>query len=70
MDNEVLKKKERLIDDAVATLKREFVGIDDEIDAVMDNLRTWFLFPELQSRPLVISIWGLTGTGRQKKLVA
>ena len=64
MDNIILQKKEKLIDNAIATLKREFVGIDDEIDAVMDNLRTWFLFPELQSRPLVISIWGLTGTGK------
>lgn len=64
MDNVLLQKKEKLIDDAIVTLKREFVGIDEQIEAIMDNLRTWFLFPELQSRPLVISIWGLTGTGK------
>lgn len=64
MDNIILQKKEKLIDDAIVTLKQEFVGIDEQIDAIMDNLRTWFLFPELQSRPLVISIWGLTGTGK------
>ena len=64
MDNILLQKKEKLINDAITTLKQEFVGIDEQIDAIMDNLRTWFLFPELQSRPLVISIWGLTGTGK------
>jgi uncharacterized protein YktA (UPF0223 family) len=64
MDNILLQKKEKLISDAITTLKQEFVGIDEQIDAIMDNLRTWFLFPELQSRPLVISIWGLTGTGK------
>ena len=64
MDKETLKKKENMIDRAIVTLKKEFVGIDEQIDSVMDNLRTWFLFPELQSRPLVISIWGLTGTGK------
>lgn len=64
MDNTLLQKKEKLISNAITTLKQEFVGIDEQIDAIMDNLRTWFLFPELQSRPLVISIWGLTGTGK------
>ena len=64
MDKQLLRKKEKMIDDAIATLKTEFVGIDEQIDSIMDNLRTWFLFPELQSRPLVISIWGLTGTGK------
>ena len=64
MDKNLLSKKEKLIDSAIATLKKEFVGIDKQIDSIMDNLRTWFLFPELQSRPLVISIWGLTGTGK------
>ena len=59
-----LEKKEKLIDNAAKTLKNEFIGIDEQIDGIMNNLRTWFLFPELQSRPLVISLWGLTGVGK------
>ena len=59
-----LEKKEKLIDNAAKTLKSEFIGIDEQIDGIMNNLRTWFLFPELQSRPLVISLWGLTGVGK------
>ena len=30
----------------------------------MDNVRTWYLYPKLQTRPLVVSIWGLSGTGK------
>ena len=63
-DNELLNQKETLIDNAIKTLKEEFVGINEQIDCVMDNLRTWFLFPELQTRPLVISLWGMSGVGK------
>lgn len=63
-NNELLSKKETLVDNAVEILKKEFIGIDDQIDSVMDNLRTWFLFPELQTRPLVISLWGMSGVGK------
>ena len=64
MDLELLKKKELMLENARTTLKNEFVGIDDIIDSVIDNTKSWFLFPELQERPLVISAFGLTGTGK------
>ena len=35
-----------------------------DIDEIMDNVRTWYLYPQLQTRPLVISIWGLSGIGK------
>ena len=63
-NSDLLSKRERLVDDAIKTLKHEFIGIDDQIDSVMDNLRTWFLFPELQTRPLVVSLWGMSGVGK------
>ena len=63
-DRDLLSKREKLVDDAIKTLKTEFIGIDDQIDSVMDNLRTWFLFPELQTRPLVVSLWGMSGVGK------
>ena len=64
IDKDLLNKKEELIANATKVLKQEFVGIDEQIDGVMDNLRTWFLFPELQVRPLVICLWGMTGVGK------
>lgn len=64
MNIEQINKKNKLIDDAILQLKKEFIGIDYQIDSVMNNLRTWFLFPELQERPLVINLWGMSGCGK------
>lgn len=64
LDFEEIRKKNELVDNAIATLKSEFVGIDKQIDEIMDNVRTWYLYPQLQTRPLVVAIWGLSGTGK------
>ena len=61
---ETIAEKQSLLDNAAKTLKNEFVGIDAVIDNVIDSLTTWFLFPELQERPLVINLWGMTGVGK------
>lgn len=63
-DNETLKKREELIENARNVLKEEFIGIDNEIDGLLNNIKPWFLFPELQQSPCVINIFGLTGTGK------
>lgn len=61
---EEIKKKNNIVDNAITVLKQEFVGIDKQIDEIMDNVRTWYLYPQLQTRPLVVAIWGLSGTGK------
>lgn len=58
------KDKERVLEDARHTLKQEFVGIDNIIDQVIDNIKTWYVFPELFTRPLVMNLWGMTGCGK------
>lgn len=50
--------------DCISVLKKEFVGIDNIIDQVMDNIRSWYMFPNLIERPLVINLWGMTGCGK------
>lgn len=45
-------------------LKSEFVGIDSIIDRVIDSITPWYLTPEVLERPTVVSLWGLTGTGK------
>jgi cell division protease FtsH len=45
-------------------LKTELFGIDDIIDRVIDSLRAWYVFPQLISRPVIVCLWGLTGTGK------
>lgn len=45
-------------------LKSEFVGLDEIIDKVIDSITPWYLTPEVLERPVVVSLWGLTGTGK------
>lgn len=45
-------------------LKSEFVGIDEIINKVIDSITPWYLTPEVLERPVVVSLWGLTGTGK------
>jgi hypothetical protein len=43
-------------------LKNEFVGIDKQIDQIMSSLKAWYVCPEYMNRPLIINLWGITGT--------
>lgn len=47
-----------------AQLKQELFGIDDIIDRVIESVRAWYVLPELVSRPVIVCLWGLTGTGK------
>lgn len=50
--------------EVAAELKTEFFGIDPIIDRVIGSLRAWYVMPELIKRPVIICLWGLTGTGK------
>ena len=45
-------------------LKSEFVGLDKIIDRIIDSITPWYITPEILERPTVVSLWGLTGTGK------
>ena len=45
-------------------LKTELFGIDAAIDRVIDSLRAWYVLPEIMTRPVIVCLWGLTGTGK------
>ena len=64
MEYSLIKEKEEKINKAVQILKSEFVGIDDQIDAVINNMKSWYLFPELQTSPVIVNLWGMTGCGK------
>ncbi len=57
-------EKQKLLDNAKKVLKQEFIGIDEVIDQVIDNVSGWFFLPGLQENPAVINLWGLTGVGK------
>jgi len=64
MDIKKLQHKEQEIDNCIKVLKQEFIGIDSIIDQVMNNIKPWYMFPELNERPVVINLWGMTGCGK------
>ncbi len=64
LSTEILAERLARLEAAASALKREFSGIDRAIDRVVDAIRSWYLMPELQARPLVVNLWGLTGTGK------
>ena len=45
-------------------LKKKFVGIDHIIDHVIECLTVWYLLPDYQTSPIIINLWGMTGTGK------
>ncbi len=63
------KKKEivtktKILNEVQAKLKEEFIGIDNVIDDLANSIKPYYFFSEFLKRPLLINIWGLTGTGK------
>ena len=60
------KREDRIkrLDEAVETLKNEFVGLDEIIDKIKISITPWYIAPEIITRPTVVSLWGMTGTGK------
>ena len=64
VNQEYILKKKKSLAKAVIQLKKEFVGLDGIIDELFDTILPWWLFPENQLRPLIINLWGMTGSGK------
>lgn len=56
--------KQEILEKARLTLKKEFIGIDNVIDEVINNISSWYTLHHIQEKPLVLCLWGLTGTGK------
>lgn len=59
-----IEAKKKLLNNAEKILKEEYVGIDPIIEQVINNMRTWYLFPQLIDKPIVINLFGMTGCGK------
>lgn len=46
------------------TLKEEFVGLEGIIDEIISSISPWYVTPEIIERPVIVSLWGMTGTGK------
>lgn len=61
---EQLALKNQQLQEIATQLKTELFGIDAVIDRVIDSVRAWYVLPELVTRPVIVCLWGLTGTGK------
>ena len=69
----LIKQKQEELDNLRVQLKKDFIGLDDVVDQVIESIKVWYIFPELQIRPTIICLWGLTGVGKTdlvRKLVS
>ena len=59
-------KKDRILKlkEVSDILKHEFVGLDDIIDELCSSISPWYITPEIMERPQIVSLWGMTGTGK------
>lgn len=57
-------ERKALLEITRAVLKVEFFGIDPQVDSIIDSIKTWYLLPEIVSRPVITTLWGMTGTGK------
>lgn len=60
------KKEDRIqkLQEAKEILKKEFVGLDEIIDKICESITPWYITPEVIIRPTIVSLWGMTGTGK------
>lgn len=63
-DKEEFFRRRDVLDAAKIELKKEFVGLNDIIDEMIDLIEPWYLFPQGQIRPTIINLFGMTGVGK------
>ncbi len=56
--------EESRFEEVKTLLKQEFFGIDEQIDKVIDAIKTWCVIKDYQIKPSVYNLWGLTGCGK------
>ncbi|WAC70924.1 AAA family ATPase [Roseateles sp. SL47] len=61
---QTLTQRHQHLQQVAIQLKTELFGIDAIIDRVIDSVRAWYVLPALVTRPVIVCLWGLTGTGK------
>lgn len=61
---ERIRERKAKLQKAAKDLKTHFVGLDTIIDKIFSFLETWYIMPELQTRPVIICLFGPTGVGK------
>lgn len=68
--NQSLAERKAQLAAIAAELKTELFGIDEVIDRVIESVRAWYVLAEIITRPVIVCLWGLTGTGKTQLTLA
>jgi Peptidase family M41/ATPase family associated with various cellular activities (AAA) len=63
-DLSAIIERKKTLEHVKTELKKEFIGIDDVIDDLLDYIQVWYLVPEILKRPVIVNLWGMTGVGK------
>ena len=64
-----IARRERL-QQARERLLAQFVGQDRAIESIFTQIKAWYLHPETRLAPIIICLWGMTGTGKTSLIKA
>lgn len=59
-----LAEREQRLMLARTELKKKFIGIDEQIDSIIDRIMYWYLRQDQPRRPVIVNLWGTTGVGK------
>jgi len=62
IDTNAINDKLKKLESVKKALKREFVGIDHQINQLVESIKVWYIFPDTLNKPLIVNLWGITGT--------
>lgn len=65
-----IKKQLKALNNTKAVLKKQFIGVDRQIDQIVNSIKAFVLFPQTLNKPLIINLWGITGTFKTSLLRA
>jgi len=60
----IIEKRKARLNEISKDLKSHFVGLDQIIDKIISGISTWYQFPDLQTRPTILCLFGPTGVGK------
>lgn len=62
--SDIIKERKKKLEVVRERLKLDFDGLDASIDRFIGSITCWYCIPEVMERPLIICIWGMTGSGK------
>lgn len=68
-----IEDKKVLLQRVKTKLKKQYRGIDEQIDTLIDNISGWYLGTSNNERPTIVNMWSITGLGKTslvRKLMA